>query len=143
VSSSPCRYSSSPQQNLSFCRLADRIDKRLQILCGILVLGCAVAAIPAGQTFYEFLVISTVLGCGMALSTVATSAYIADLARRENVGASMGALSATMDIGHAAGPLCSGIIIMQCGYLIGFGASLFLALASAVCFAVSVRSAGE
>ncbi len=126
-----------------FGRLADRIDKRLQILCGILVLGCAVAAIPAGQTFYEFLVISTVLGCGMALSTVATSAYVADLAQRENVGASMGALSATMDIGHAAGPLCSGIIIMQYGYLIGFGASLFLALASAVCFGVSVRSVGE
>jgi len=79
----------------------------------------------------------------MAFSTVATSAYIADLARRENVGASMGALSATMDIGHAAGPLCSGIVIMQCGYLIGFGASLFLALASVVCFAVSVRFAGE
>jgi len=126
-----------------FGRLADRIDKRIQILSGILVLGGAVAVIPLGQTFVEFLVASAVLGCGMALSTVATSAYVADLARCEAVGASMGALSATMDIGHAAGPLCSGIIIMQLGYTIGFGASLLFALAAAVCFAMSVRFAGR
>lgn len=126
-----------------FGRLADRIDKRIQILSGILVLGCAVAAIPFGQTFGEFLVASAVLGCGMALSTVATSAYVADLAKHEAVGASMGALSATMDIGHSAGPLFSGIIIMQLGYTIGFGASLLFALAAAMCFAVSVQFTGR
>ena len=75
------------------------------------------------------------------MPAIAMSAYVADLAKCE--GASMGALPATMDIGHAAGPLFSGIIIMQLGYTVGFGASFLFALVAAVCFAVSVRFTGR
>ena len=123
-----------------FGKLADQIDKRHQIIVGLIILGSSVALIPFTDGFFEILSVSAVCGLGMSLSTVATSAYVADVARKEQIGASMGALSSTMDIGHAAGPLVTGIIVMAAGYTYGFFASFLLTVAVAVVFAVSVRN---
>jgi MFS family permease len=122
-----------------FGRIADRVDKRIQITLGLFVLGCSVAAIPLASAFAAFLLVSSLLALGMALSTVATSAYVADIAQKEQMGASMGALSSVMDIGHAAGPLVTGIIIASRGFGPGFFASLLVAAGVCVVFAVSVR----
>jgi predicted MFS family arabinose efflux permease len=51
----------------------------------------------------------------------------------------MGALSSTMDIGHSAGPLITGIIITSFGYTMGFFASFLLAIAVTTVFVISVR----
>jgi MFS family permease len=121
-----------------FGKLADRYDKRVQIAAGLIIIGCSVAAIPFVSSFTPFLLVSATLGLGMSLSTVATSAYVADIAHKEQIGASMGALSATMDIGHSAGPLVTGIIITAVGYTLGFFVSFLLAIAVTVVFALSV-----
>jgi len=126
-----------------FGRIADRVDKRIQIICGLFLLGCSVAAIPAASSFAEFILVSSLLAVGMSLSTVATSAYTADIAKKEQMGASMGALSSTMDIGHSAGPLVTGIIIAGSGYGAGFLASFLIAAAVCGFFALSVREPGS
>ncbi|MDP3396759.1 MAG: MFS transporter [Methanoregula sp.] len=123
-----------------FGKLADRFDKRYQITFGLIILGSSVALIPFTTGFYEILFVSAVCGLGMSLSTVATSAYVADVAGKKEIGASMGALSSTMDIGHAAGPVCTGIIVMTSGYAYGFFASFLLTVAVAIVFAVAVRN---
>jgi MFS family permease len=122
-----------------FGKLADQSDKRYQIIAGLIILGGSVALIPFTTGFSGILFVSAVCGIGISLSTVATSAYVADVARKEQIGASMGALSSIMDIGHSAGPVCTGIIIMAAGYTYGFFASFLLAVAVAIVFAVSVR----
>jgi MFS family permease len=122
-----------------FGRIADRVDKRVQIVIGLLVLGGSVAALPFGSSFAGFLLISSVLGLGMSLSTVATAAYVADIARKEELGASMGALSSIMDIGHSAGPLVTGVLIATTSYGTGFLASFGVALVVCVFFGLSVR----
>lgn len=122
-----------------FGRTADQVDKRIQIIAGLLILGCSVAAIPVASSFAAFLLVSSILALGMSLSTVATSAYIADIAKKEHLGASMGALSSVMDIGHSAGPLITGIIIAGSGYGYGFLASFLIAAAVCGLFAFSVR----
>ncbi|MDO9550716.1 MAG: MFS transporter [Methanoregula sp.] len=126
-----------------FGKIADRFDKRIQISAGIIILGGSVALIPFTTDFSVILLVSVTFGLGMSLSTVATSAYIADVARKEQIGASMGALSSTMDIGHAAGPLITGIIVMAAGYVYGFLASFLLCIFVVVIFAVSVRNTSE
>lgn len=123
-----------------FGKLADQFDKRYQITFGLIILGSSVALIPFTTGFYEILFVSAVCGLGMSLSTVATSAYVADVAGKKEIGASMGALSSTMDIGHAAGPVCTGIIVMTSGYAYGFFASFLLTVAVAIVFAVAVRN---
>jgi MFS family permease len=121
-----------------FGNLADRFDKRVQIAAGLIILGCSVAAIPLMSSFTLFLLVSATFGLGMSLSTVATSAYVADIAQKEQIGASMGALSSTMDIGHSAGPLVTGIIITAVGYTMGFFTSFLLAIAVTAVFGISV-----
>ena len=123
----------------SFGRISDRIDKRIQIVIGLFVLGCSVAAIPFASGFTAFLLISSLLALGMSLSTVATSAYVADVAQKEEMGASMGALSSIMDIGHSAGPLVTGIIVASGGFGPGFFASFLIAVAVCGFFVLSVR----
>ncbi len=122
-----------------FGRIADRIDKRLQIGAGLLVTGCAAALIPFTPGFIGLLIVSTLFGAGISLSTVATSAYVADVAKKEQLGASMGALSSIMDIGHSAGPLFTGIIITMAGYTEGFLAGFALTLVVTAIFVLSVR----
>jgi MFS family permease len=122
-----------------FGKLADRFDKRVQITAGLLILGCSVGAIPLASSFVLYLLVSAALGLGMSLSTVATSAYVADIAKKEQIGASMGALSSTMDIGHSAGPLITGIIITAAGYTTGFFAGFLLVIAVTAVFAIAVR----
>lgn len=123
----------------SFGRIADRVDKRVQIVIGLFVLGGSVAAIPFASGFATLLLISSLLALGMSLSSVATSAYVADVAEKEQMGASMGALSSIMDVGHSAGPLVTGIIVAVGGFGPGFFASFLLAVAVCAFFALSVR----
>lgn len=123
-----------------FGALADRYDKRIQIAAGLIILACSAVCIPFASEFFIVVMVSAVFGLGMSLSTVATSAYVADVARKEQIGASMGALSSTMDIGHAAGPLVTGIVVMAAGYVYGFFASFLLCIAVTIVFAISVRN---
>jgi MFS family permease len=122
-----------------FGNLADHFDKRIQIIAGLIILGSSVALIPFTSGFLPILFVSAVFGLGISLSTVATSAYVADIAQKEQIGASMGALSSTMDIGHSAGPLVTGMVISITGYSSGFFMSFLLAVIIAVFFAISVR----
>jgi MFS family permease len=123
-----------------FGRIADRVDKRIQIVAGLAITGGAAAAIPFAASFAQFFLVSAVFGIGMSLSTVATSAYVADVAKKEQIGASMGALSSIMDIGQSGGPLLTGIIVTGVGYVAGFFASCAIALVVCVVFILSVRN---
>ena len=122
-----------------FGKLADRIDKRIQITGGLMLLGLSIGLITICSSFPQFLLLSLVIGFGMSLSTVATSAYIADIAKKEEIGASMGALSSIMDIGHSSGPLLTGIVITAAGYTAGFAMSTIIAIGITAMFVVSVR----
>jgi MFS family permease len=123
-----------------FGMMADRIDMRIQIAAGLIITGITVAVIPVLASFDMFLLVSSLFGIGMSLSTVATSAYVADIAKKEQIGASMGALSSIMDIGQTTGPLVTGIIITSAGYATGFLASFILALVVTILFSVAVRT---
>lgn len=121
-----------------FGRVADRVDKRVQILVGIVLTGVSIALVPFCQSFAQFLIVSSLFGLGISISTVATTAYIADVARKEQIGASMGALSSIMDIGQSTGPLVTGMVITAIGYTSGFFLSFMLAIVVSVLFVVSV-----
>ena len=126
-----------------FGRVADRVDKRVQIIAGLFMIGVSVAIIPYFSNLFVFLLISIVAGLGLSLSTVATGSYIGEIAAKKEIGASMGALSSTMDIGHSLGPLVTGLIIgYTLSYQVGFMAGFLLTLATAVFFIWSAIKKG-
>lgn len=115
-------------------KAADKVDKRKQIALGLFSLGMAIAAVPYAADMYSFLAISVVAGLAISTSTIATTTYTADVAKKKELGASMGALSAIMDIGQSAGPLLTGVIITSVSYAAGFAASTVLAVAVTLVF---------
>jgi len=119
-----------------FGRLSDRIDRRVQILVGIVVLGGSFALIPAVTGIAAATAIGIVFGVGLSFSTVATSTYVSDVAARENLGASIGALSSIMDIGQSSGPLVIGAIIQISTMGTGFLADFAICLVCAGLFAL-------
>jgi MFS family permease len=119
-----------------FGRLSDRIDRRVQILAGIIVLGASFALIPVVTGIVAATVIGIVFGMGLSFSTVATSTYVSDVAAHENLGASIGALSSIMDIGQSSGPLVIGAIIQFSTMGTGFFADFAICILSAGLFAL-------
>ena len=79
----------------------------------------------------------------MSLSTVATNVFAADTAEKNELGASLGALSSIMDIGHASGPLVCGMVITFAGYQTGFGLCLLLSVFATVFVLITGRKKGE
>jgi MFS family permease len=119
-----------------FGRLSDRIDRRFQILAGILVLGGSFALIPVVSGIAAATAIGIAFGLGLSFSTVATSSYASDVTARESLGASMGALSSIMDIGQSSGPFVIGVVIQASSMRLGFLADFGVCLASALAFAL-------
>ncbi|HRR40415.1 MAG TPA: MFS transporter [Syntrophales bacterium] len=119
-----------------FGRLADRIDKRIQIAVGLTVIGLSMLSLPFFTDEVPVVVVSLTFGLGMSLSTVATSAYTGDIADKTKLGASMGALSSVMDVGHSSGPLITGFVISGFSMRAGFAISFILCLVVALLFVV-------
>jgi MFS transporter, DHA1 family, multidrug resistance protein len=118
-----------------FGRLSDRVDRRVQILVGIVMLGGSFALIPVFPGIAAATAIGIVFGLGLSFSTVATSTYVSDVAAAESLGASMGALSSIMDIGQSAGPFVIGVVIQASTMSVGFLVDFCVCLACAVAFA--------
>lgn len=118
-----------------FGRISDRIDRRAQILFGILVLGLSFALIPVVSGIAAATGVGILFALGLSFATVATSTYVADVAAEENLGASLGALSSIMDVGQSAGPFVVGVVIQASSMRVGFLSDFILCLLSAAAFA--------
>jgi len=117
-----------------FGRLADRIDKRCQILSGIAILIITTCLIPVLPNYYLIIIDVLFFGLGMSLSTIATSTYISENVLKEELASSMGLLSAIMDIGQSFGPFLVGFIATIYSYAVGFYFSGLVAILSATFF---------
>ncbi|HTZ51162.1 MAG TPA: MFS transporter [Spirochaetia bacterium] len=104
----------------AFGRLADRVDRRIQVLAGITLLAAATALIPLSASIIVVTLVSVVFGLAVSVSTVATSSYVAEVVKKEQIGASIGGLSSIMDIGHSSGPFVAGVIITAVSIPAGF-----------------------
>ncbi len=120
-----------------FGRLADRIDKRLQIVFGLLVLSLSAALFTVSGNFFVLVGIGLIFGLGMSFGTVATSARVAELSRQNELGSFLGALSSVMDIGQTAGPLVMGFVITALSLSTGFLVTAGLGLLVAVVYLIS------
>ncbi len=114
-------------------RLSDRHGRRPQIFAGAIIGAICIGSFSLFRSFIPLLVLSILFGLSLSIVTSATSAFIADLSEIDTRGSAMGVLGSIMDIGHATGPLISGIIATYFGFGKAFiGASLVLATAAFV-----------
>jgi len=119
-----------------FGKLADRIDKRILILGGVLLLGLSIGILGFFQSVTAAIMLGLIFGLSLSFSTVTTSTYVAEVTQQDKLGSSLGALSSIMDIGQTIGPFVTGIAITYFSYKTGFLLSLMLAVVTGLVFYV-------
>jgi MFS family permease len=123
-----------------FGKLADRIDKRIQIMSGIIILTVTTTLMYYISSYILMVINILVFGLGMSLSTVATSTYIAEQTVKDKQATALGLLSALMDVGQTSGPFVTGFIVTIFSYKFGFYFASLTALISAIFFYFSTKS---
>ncbi len=120
-----------------FGKIADKIDKRVEIVFGVLIMGFAISIIGLFSSVVSLLILGVIFGLGLSFTTIATNTYIPEVARKEKLGASLGGLSSVMDIGHSAGPVITGIVITYFSFSAGFITSLVISLIASLIFIIN------
>ena len=108
-------------------RFSDRHGRIPQIVWGGVIGAVCIGSFSFFKSFLPLFGLSILFGMSLSIVTSATSAFIADLSKKETHGSAMGILGSIMDIGHTTGPLVSGIIATYFGFSRAFlGASIVL-----------------
>ncbi len=117
---------------------SDRIGRRPLILLGLVVCAGSLAAIPFTTSFVGLMALSAFFGFGEAIVNASAAALVADLSELKTLGSAMGMQGAIMDIGHASGPILSGVLIGALGFQLAFPIIAGLVLVAAGVFRASV-----
>jgi MFS family permease len=96
-------------------KFSDKYGRTGQINAGLLLCAVSVGFISRADGFFACLGLSVLFGLSVSVVTSATSARIADLSRKEQLGSSMGMFASVMDMGHSTGPLVAGMIAAYLG----------------------------
>ena len=121
-------------------RVSDKIGRTKPIVAGIVASCVLVAAIPFTTQFPLLLLLAVGYGASFATVLSSTSPLVCDLVPATLVGASMGFLSTTMDIGQTLGPIVSGVIFATNLRYTGMFLSLsILLIISSVIFVLSKK----
>ncbi len=120
-------------------RTSDRMGRRPLIVGGLVCCALSFAAIPWLLGFWPLLAACLVFGLGEALVTSSSAAMVADLCKARHFGTAMGVFGTIFDVGHAAGPIVSGLLVASLGYAPAFAIIAALLLAAIPWFARATR----
>lgn len=120
-------------------RLSDAIGRKPMIISGLLVSALSLGAVTFMSNFYLLLVVVAVYGLGVSITDSSTTAMIADISKARNYGAAMGVQGTILDIGHASGPILSGIMVKYYGYGSAFILAATFLVFAALLFGFFVR----
>ncbi|WP_243311711.1 MFS transporter [Fundidesulfovibrio agrisoli] len=97
-------------------RFSDSRGRRPLIATGLGLCALSFAAIPFQGGFWGLACACMAFGLGEALVASSSAALVADMCRQRHFGSAMGAFGTIFDVGHAAGPILSGLLVAWLGY---------------------------
>ena len=119
--------------------LSDRLGRKPMILSGLCLCAFMLPLIVVAEGFLALLLLSCLLGLGVAIVTPSTTALVADLAKAGRMGSAMGVFGTIWDSGEAAGPILAGFLIASLSYFNGFLVISGLMVLAAVIFAMTIK----
>ncbi len=119
---------------------SDRIGRRPLILLGLVICAGSLATVPFTTSFVGLMALSALFGFGEAIVNASAAALVADLSELKTLGSAMGMQGAITDIGHASGPILSGLLIGALGFQAAFPIIAGFVLVAAGVFRASVRA---
>lgn len=123
-----------------FGRASDKLGRLPMAVIGLLVCSLSFFLLSVLKSAFAIIPLILIYGLGFALITASTSALAADVARRGQLGASLGILSTLMDVGQTFGPPAIGAISDAYSYSAGIGVlGIVLLLAAIGCIIALVK----
>ena len=120
-------------------RISDRWGRRPLIVAGMLLCAVPFALVPHLTGFVALMLAGMVFGLGEAFVTSSSAALVADFCKARHYGAAMGTFGTIFDVGHAAGPIVTGLLVASFGYGPAFAIVATLLCASIPLFLKTVR----
>jgi MFS family permease len=115
-------------------RISDSRGRKPLITIGMLICTVTFLGYPLSTDFVYLVALTLVFGLGEAMVTSSTAAMVAEMTKARGHGTSMGVFGSLWDIGHAAGPIVTGILLTYLDYLPAFGIISGVLLISTVLF---------
>jgi MFS family permease len=120
-------------------KVSDRWGRRPLIVIGMLLCALPFALIPHLVGFVALMFAGMIFGLGEAFVTSSSAALVADFCKARHYGAAMGTFGTIFDVGHAAGPIVTGLLVATFGYGPAFATVSALLCISIPVFLVTVR----
>lgn len=97
-------------------KVSDRWGRRPLIVAGMLLCAVPFALVPHLTGFLALMLAGMVFGLGEAFVTSSSAALVADFCKARHYGAAMGTFGTIFDVGHASGPIVTGLLVASFGY---------------------------
>ncbi len=120
-------------------KISDKYGRKPIIISGMLLCAVSFGMIPLLKDFYPLMGAAILFGFGEAFVTSSSAALVTDMCKEKHFGTAMGTFGTIFDIGHASGPILSGILIAQFDYLYAFLIISSLLIISIPVFILGVR----
>jgi len=120
-------------------KVSDRWGRRPLIVSGMLLCAVPMAVIPQLTGFLPLMIAGMIFGLGEAFVTSSSAALVADYCQAKHYGAAMGTFGTIFDVGHASGPIVTGLLVASLGYSWAFFIVAAVLVASIPMFLVTVR----
>ena len=120
-------------------KISDQYGRVPLISAGMILCALSFGLIPLLKGFFPLLIAALVFGLGESFVTSSSAALVADLCKERHFGTAMGTFGTLYDIGHASGPILSGILIARLDYLYSFWIISAILLLSVPVFIANVK----
>jgi len=114
-------------------RVSDTHERKPLITVGMLICAASFIFYPTTTSFIPLILLTLVFGVGESMVTSSTAAMVAEQTKTRGHGTSMGVFGSLWDVGHASGPILTGMLLTRLDYLPAFGCiSVILLVATAL-----------
>jgi MFS family permease len=123
-------------------RISDRFGRTPIIVAGLILCAISFFTIPLLKSFSTLSAAALLFGLGEAFVTSSSAAMVADMCKARHFGTAMGVFGTIFDVGHASGPILSGILVGAWGYFPAFAvmASVLILVIPAFVFIVNEKN---
>ncbi|MEM3615888.1 MAG: MFS transporter [Candidatus Methanomethylicia archaeon] len=101
-------------------RFSDIYGRKPFITFGMILCASSFILYPITINFLTLCILTIIFGLGEAMVTSSTAAMVAEQSKVHGYGVSMGVFGSLWDIGHALGPIITGILLEKFNYILSF-----------------------
>ena len=121
-------------------KTSDKYGRKALITAGLIICAVSFGLVPVFRDFYLLMITSAFFGLGEALVTSSGAAFVADLCKEKHFGTAMGTFGTIFDIGHAAGPIVAGFLLVSHSYLFSFWSMAAILILAVPLFVITVHA---